>query len=394
MRWFKFIENLIGRKPVAAQIKDISKWEIPICVSEPMWVTDVHLSTNTQKNQSNIDTSIFTPESATNWAKPSVVEEIVKNKVNKILFNDDTAIVSELLKQLMQSNGFKGEVVSRSDISGVWKVTVALNGSIKKGKTVEKICMEILKKFDESKLDARTYHDNEVSFKHFVIEFQDIFHNGKMTFEIKNIKSLTEKEFHMIRDIFEKHVMANSDLESNQRIDEAIIVERLGLKDTDIVIIEEKKMEITAFTEDNTAIELDTLLRLANKLSTKSSCFEDTKFMSIHRDNYGYDLEDPKFNISVTTNQIHLPVEFDLIIKKKAITLVINLPNIGFDRKFLSGIFVPFFKEVRQLVSKKNQESITDYLIWMGVQVREVSEGEDRDLATLYEKTDSSDMRT
>lgn len=122
-------------------------------------------------------------------------------------------------------------------------------------------------------------------------------------------------------------------------------------------------MEITAFTEDNTAIELDTLLRLANKLSTKSSCFEDTKFMSIHRDNYGYDLEDPKFNISVTTNQIHLPVEFDLIIKKKAITLVINLPNIGFDRKFLSGIFVPFFKEVRQLVSKKNQESITDYLI-------------------------------
>jgi hypothetical protein len=61
------------------------------------------------------------------------IEEDVKNKTDRILFSDDTAVLSEIMKQIMISNETKGEVVnSRSDISGAGTVTVVINGGIKK----------------------------------------------------------------------------------------------------------------------------------------------------------------------------------------------------------------------------------------------------------------------
>jgi SpoVK/Ycf46/Vps4 family AAA+-type ATPase len=65
--------------------------------------------------------------------------------------------------------------------------------------------------------------------------------------------------------------------------------------------------------------------------------------------------------------------------------LTVKLPNVGFDRKFLSNILEPFFKEVCQLASIKNKESISNFLIRMGLQVREVPEGTPTDLNSLYE---------
>jgi hypothetical protein len=63
----------------------------------------------------------------------STIEEDVKNKTDRILFSDDTAVLSEIMKQIMISNETKGEVVnSRSDISGAGTVTVVINGGIKK----------------------------------------------------------------------------------------------------------------------------------------------------------------------------------------------------------------------------------------------------------------------
>lgn len=81
-----------------------------------------------------------------------------------------------------------------------------------------------------------------------------------------------------------------------------------------------------------------------------------------------------------------MPIEFDIVVRKKSMVVQIKLPNISFNRKFVSGILVPIVKGLRQLASAKNQESITEYLTRMGVRVYENREGENRDLASLYER--------
>jgi hypothetical protein len=87
--------------------------------------------------------------------------------------------------------------------------------------------MDILKKYPDGKIDSESYGENEVKFGNFTITLKDGYHNDKVTFEIKGVKSLSDKEFATIREIFEKYVIANSNLESNQRIDEGIVSERL-----------------------------------------------------------------------------------------------------------------------------------------------------------------------
>jgi hypothetical protein len=88
----------------------------------------------------------------------------------------------------------------------------------------------------------------------------------------------------------------------------------------------------------------------------------------------------------VITEDNATPVEFSIIIKNKSMVLQVKLPNFGFNRKFLSQTLVPIVKELRQMASAKNQESITEYLLRMGVRVYENTQTENMDLNTLYER--------
>lgn len=107
-----------------------------------------------------------------------------------------------------------------------------------------------------------------------------------MEFRIKKIDSLSDKEFILIKELFEKHVLANANLESDQRIDEAILSERLGLKETDIVIFEEKKVEITLFTEENAELDFSSVLRMANQISSASLFNLSQKYINVIGDPY------------------------------------------------------------------------------------------------------------
>ncbi len=131
-------------------------------------------------------------------------------------------------------------------------------------------------------------------------------------------------------------------------------------------------------------MEYPDLLQLASEITGKTISYEK-RFINVQKDLYSQTPSEQKFNVCVSSETIQIPVEFEVTIKKKSVSLSIKLPNVGFDRKFLSNILVPFFKEVRQLASVKNKESVTDFLIRMGVQVREVPEGTATDLPSLYE---------
>jgi hypothetical protein len=89
--------------------------------------------------------------------------------------------------------------------------------------------------------------------------------------------------------------------------------------------------------------------------------------------------------MEVLTVNIQTPVSFTIIIQKNKISIYIKLPNVGFDKKFLTNILIPIVKKIRHETSLKNQETLAETLLRMGVQVYEMPEGENRDLATLYE---------
>jgi hypothetical protein len=59
-------------------------------------------------------------------------------------------------------------------------------------------------------------------------------------------------------------------MESSERIDEEVIAERFEFNEDDIVIFEEKSVEITMNTEDNTMIEFEKILQIANEITDTS----------------------------------------------------------------------------------------------------------------------------
>jgi hypothetical protein len=125
MRGFDYIEKLLGRKRAPARVSPLLSEAMPKDTSTLVLDTKNEVGTSLDDPSPNVpitkeNSSGFSVSSlASAWTKPpSTIEEEVKNKTDKILFNDDTSVLNELMKQIMISNETRGEVVnSRSDVS-------------------------------------------------------------------------------------------------------------------------------------------------------------------------------------------------------------------------------------------------------------------------------------
>lgn len=262
-----------------------------------------------------------------------------------------------------------------------------MKGEPKKSIPLEKICLGILKDFPEAEYNREGYSsDTEIKFKHFSIKLTEESYPTRVQLVIKMSKSMGEKELTLLKEVFEKNIFKNCNFASGVSMDEEFISDRLGLRDTDIVILEAQTLKIKKFTEENAQVDISEMLVMAGNM-TLITKYQATYFINIHPDVSSYlRTSHQHFNIAVTGKDMSDIIAFDLIIEKKSIAIHVALPNNSFDRKFVTSFLVPFTKEVQQLVTAKNQESITEYLQKMGVQVQENTTEDQRDLKMLYER--------
>jgi hypothetical protein len=136
------------------------------------------------------------------------------------------------------------------------EVSLSLKGNICSEKTIEKIYLDIYDACHEASPSRNSSnHPSDIGFGAFSLSITSRSYQNSIVFNIRHKGSLYDKDYQRIAEIFEKHVLSNANLESNQEITEDTISERLGLSQTDIVIIEEKQAEITMFSEETSHLD-------------------------------------------------------------------------------------------------------------------------------------------
>lgn len=310
------------------------------------------------------------------------IPEEVKSKLERVLFKNDAATLGAILKGVLSLNQVKWEVLVSEN-----KVSLSLKGNLRGEKNIEKIYLDIYQAYNEASPRRGSYAQiSDIGFGPFSLSITVQGYQNTIIFDVEQRGSLSEKDLQRIAEIFEQHVLSNANLESNQEMTEDTISERLGLSQADIVVIEEKQVDITMFSEEISHLDFWSLLKTVNQLGNSTFTSFRKKYIHVSEDLYMSAWWEQKFHFSVITEDNAHPVEFDIIIKKHSMVVQVKLPNFGFNRKFLSQTLVPIVKELRQMSSAKNQESITEYLMRMGVRVYENTQSEHADLNKLYER--------
>jgi AAA+ superfamily predicted ATPase len=359
------------------KIKEYFSWKkIQSPTSPNNWEKEkIQVSASSAITDIDVIPSISEPNSVvieTIWV--SEVSSDLQKKVNTIIDAGDIGKIRYFLMELIRKNtGIIAPTVTLN--SSKDKISVKIPGKFKSEASVPR--MLIREGMDGKKW--KIIDTNILGIGNFKISLDAYFNSG--WFDIEIIGKIRDSDLETLKDFFERVFLNEYMVNEQSSYSSSTIHAMLELTDRDLIIFDEKLLEITIALENEITLDESVFGNIAIKLNNSESEFSiKTKKTYLGGDTIG-----TVFYIQDIKKQFSYTIKVEIIDWKMIISMIDIYSGIQLDRIFIENILRKIIFYIKN--STNTKKSALQWLRSMGVMVYEKNpDDQKKTLDELYKE--------